>query len=233
MDVWRASLAGDASQFTRYLSILCSEEKSRALRFRFDRDRGRYVFARGILRLILGMYLNEDPEVLCFRYNANGKPSLARQFTDPPVDFNLSHAADVALFAFAHGREVGVDTERMDERLDYAQLVEMVLTAQEIAALYALPERKRRPAFFRAWTRKEAYLKALGSGLSCEPNMIEVSCHYEESHRSVAVMGGPESGQQWSLADLPVGDGFVAAVAAEGSGFSTRLWQWQDDLALR
>ena len=133
-------------------------ERERAARFHFQKDRDHFVAARGILRLILGHYLDQPPEQLRFSYGPFGKPSLAGEADGQQLQFNVSHARGLALYAFARGRALGIDIEYVRADLAGDEIAERFFSRQEVSALRALPENARTHAFFNCWTRKEAYM---------------------------------------------------------------------------
>ena len=146
--------------------LLSADETERARRFAFERDRRRYIVARARLRQLLGERLGTAPESLRFVYEPHGKPALARRAGQRDVRFNLSHCGEIAAYAFAEGREVGVDIEEVRELPDADQLALRFFSRRERAAYLRLPRRERPRGFFNCWTRKEAFVKALGVGLS-------------------------------------------------------------------
>jgi 4'-phosphopantetheinyl transferase len=156
-------LRGPDTVATQFHAILTPDERVRAARFRFPHLQHAFILARGALRILLGRYLQADPGAIALQYGPSGKPALA----DPTsLRFNLSHSADLALFAFASDCEVGIDVERIRPLPDMEQIAIRQFRAQEAAELLALPAGRREPAFFRCWTRMEAVGKALGEGLS-------------------------------------------------------------------
>lgn len=164
--VWQADLAMEPAAVSDYAAWLSADERDRAARFHQARDRERFVAGRGLLRQLLGRYLQTTPEQLVFDYNVHGKPALAAPFADSGLQFNLAHSHDLALFAFTRGRAVGVDVEAVTPDLEIEPLLPRICTAEELAAWQALPVESQRRAFFSLWTRKEALSKALGMGLS-------------------------------------------------------------------
>jgi len=218
--VWRTTLDQTPSRIQTFLGSLGADERARAERFYFERDREHFVVARGVLRAILGRYANRPPERLSFRYSTYGKPSLAGDFEDNALRFNLSHSRGIALYAIARGREVGIDLERVRSDLAVAEIAEQFFSAREIAMLRALPAQSQHEAFFHCWTRKEACIKARGEGLSLPLDRIDVC---------VAPQADSSDGARWSLRGLIPAPGYVAAVAAEGSGWRLAFWQWPDE----
>jgi 4'-phosphopantetheinyl transferase len=222
--VWSVALDVPPHRLTALESSLSDPERARAARFHFRRDRDRFSAARGTLREILGAYLGRPPGEVDFAYGPQGKPRLAPSGPespggpqglggdrDAPLDFNLSHAAGLALVALVRGRPVGVDVEAHRPLGDLLAMARSVMTGAELAAFQALPEEARAPAFFTLWTRKEAYMKATGAGFTLPP-------------QSFAVQG--LAGAGWTLRDLPVGGGFAACVAVRGPVDPLRYASW-------
>ncbi len=198
VDVWRASLDDQPAEAVRLMHTLMSAgEVERARGFFFDRDRRRYIVGRGILRMLLGRYLGIAPHEVEFRYGPNGKPRLAggtrAGVGAAPTFFNVAHSEGLALYAFTHVGEVGIDLELIRDLPDWEQVAEAAFSPHELALLRACPAERQREEFFRAWTRQEAVLKALGTGLGG------------------ATKPGNESG--FNVHPLDVGPGFAAALA--------------------
>jgi 4'-phosphopantetheinyl transferase len=181
--------------------------------------------ARGTLRRILARCLKSDPAALHFDYNQYGKPSLAGESaTASDLRFNLSHSADLALLAVARGLEVGVDVESIQLETDRLNLARRFFGPGETAALLALPPEQQVGAFYACWTRKEAYLKARGSGLSESLKSFQVSLEPGQPARLISTEAG--NVDDWSLADLHPWPGFAAALAVEGPLAGVRCWSW-------
>ena len=207
--VWTASL----DESFPLPEVLDTDEAARARRFYFEHDRRHFATARQILRVLLGRYVGVDAREIVFGYGARGKPFVAAPATE--VRFNVSHSCGRGMFAFAHGRDVGIDLEagaRLKD--DWPGLARRVFSAREQAQLAALPAGERRAAFLNGWTRKEAYLKATGLGIVDGLQTIEVTLGPE---RSCALLAGP-AGLAWSLHDLRADETFAAALAVEGGG---------------
>jgi 4'-phosphopantetheinyl transferase len=191
-------------------SSLDSEEHRRAARFRFERDRQRYVATRGLLRCLLGAALDTPPSALVFEYGSHGKPEIARDHEERKLRFNVSHAAGLAIFATAWERHLGVDLESLDhlakKPADLFDFAMRVFSPREFEIWRALRDNAtRRRALLRAWTRKEAYLKATGEGLRAELNRVEVALDATEPARSLTL-------RNCRLHDLPSPPGFAAAL---------------------
>jgi 4'-phosphopantetheinyl transferase len=208
--------------------ILAQDERERADRYVRAEDRSRFIVGRGVLRTILGSYTGLDPDHLRFGYNPFGKPALAAAAEGQAIHFNVSHADGLALIAVTGAREVGVDVERIRPDLGTGEIAERFFSRVEVAALRALPAARRLEAFFACWTRKEAYLKARGEGLSLPLDRFDVSLGPEQPAALLAVHDDPAEAVRWSLRELVPGPDHVAALAVEGHMWHLRCWQWPD-----
>jgi 4'-phosphopantetheinyl transferase len=180
--------------------------------------------------MILGRYLQREPERLRFSYSAHGKPSLTREAGDPDLRFNLSHSHELVLYAVTCGREVGVDLEQIRPAVAQEQIAERFFAEREVAALRALAPSLQPPAFFHCWTRKEAYIKARGQGLAIRLDQFEVSLAPGEPAALLAVNGSRLEAARWTLRDLAPGPGYAGAVAAEGQDWQLRCWEWPSEI---
>ena len=223
--VWRAPLDAGENTLERLERSLSPDERERAQRFVFQKDRRRFIVARAVLRVLLGRYLNQEPDRIRFVYGPEGKPALAETAAGS-VRFNLSHSEALALYAFTRGREVGIDLEWINPRVAFEELAERFFTPGEASTLRALPDHAREPAFFACWTRKEAYMKAIGKGLSLPTQDFEVTLAPGEPAALISTRHDPDQAMRWSLLELDAGPGFAAALAVEGSGWSLKRWQW-------
>lgn len=225
--VWRAALDQDPSQINSLLRTLSEDEQARAERFYFQFDRERFIVARGALREILGVYLNRAAKSVSFRYGPHGKPALARDSGGNAIHFNASHSHGVALYAITRGREVGIDLEFIRENLEIDELAERFFSQREIATLRELPVNLRKYAFFLCWTRKEAYIKARGEGLSLALDQFDVSLIPGEPAALLRTQADPDEALRWSLRELSIDPGYVSALAVEGCGWALSCWQWR------
>ena len=224
--VWRASLHRPGALADLFWT-LSADERTRAGRFHFARDRDRFVAARGLLRAILGRYLGRDPAQLRFAYGSHGKPALAGA-DENALRFNVAHAGELGLYVAARDREVGVDIERDRTDVNVDALATSVLTPRERELLSALPGERHREAFFGLWTRKEAIAKAVGLRLALPPDGIEVGFPHER--RAAVVPGHPSSAPgRWVVHPLDPGPSYAGAVAVDGEGWQLRCWQWPDE----
>ena len=203
--------------------LLGPQERERALRFAFARDRERYVLTRATLRRLLGSLLGEAPEVLRFGEGPYGKPFLSPPHT---LRFNVSHSGEHALLAFAQGRELGVDLEQARYGVDAEGVARVVFSADEQRAFLALPEEGRRAAFFQLWARKEAVIKAEGTGFAEPSGDFTLTVDPAEPPRLLAHTTRPEALARWSLCDVPVPlPSYSAALVVEGPPAVVRPWQ--------
>ncbi len=214
--VWQARLDQFAGRQGQMLELLSADERERAARFHFAADRSHFIAARALLRTLLGRYLDLPPGQLSFSYGPYGKPALAGEGESRALRFNVSHSHGVALYAVARERDVGVDVEYLRRDILGESLAERFFSAREVATLRALPADVQPQAFFNCWTRKEAFIKARGEGLSFPLDRFEVSLDPKEPAALVSVMDDPREASRWSLQALPVEEGYVAALAVEG-----------------
>jgi 4'-phosphopantetheinyl transferase len=195
--------------------ILMPDERDRADRFHFTEDCNRWIKSRSALRLILGRYLDTSPRDVRFVYGSHGKPSLDPGFHRRPLHFNLTHSADLALLAVTRAMPLGVDVECRRDIPDALQIAESYFCPDEIAELSILHRNEESDAFLRCWTRKEAYLKANGSGLSIPLNKVRVSLGENEPSRILLIDGSSQAAAGWRLYHLAPDPGYVGAVAVE------------------
>ena len=221
--VWRVSLDPETARLGRLEQNLSADERLRAARFRFARDRERFVAARGLLREILALYLNATARRLSIDYGANGKPFLSEHSS---LRFSVSHSLDMALVAVGHGREVGVDIEHARSDIPMEEIAETVFSAPEKRALYRLNGEAKRMAFLRFWTRKEAYIKADGRGMSLLLKHIDVSATTNRAALLDEAIGEWRVCTDWTLHTLATGPDHAAALAAEGEDWRLVCRQW-------
>ena len=224
--VWRSELDKPAFDVSSFLRTLTPDEQARAERFHFQRDREHFIVARGVLRAILGRYLEAEPDRLRFSYGEYGKPDLAEVRGGDSVRFNMSHSNGLALFAVTLDRELGVDLEWIRPGVADDQIAERFFSPREVRILRALPRELQDEAFFNCWTRKEAYIKAKGEGLSMPLNLFDVSLAPGEPAALVSTAADPQEASRWTLRELFPAAGFAAAIAVEGDGWQLNCWQW-------
>ena len=226
--VWCASLDQPVSRFQMLSQTLSPDERMRAERFHFEQDRKRFIIVHGILRMILSSYLSVEPSRLKFCYRKKGKPALADTFGKETICFNLSHSEGIALYVFTQGREIGVDIEHIHDIFEMDQIVERFFSTREKDVFRALPESKKKEAFFNCWTRKEAFIKAIGDGLSRPLDKLGVSLAPGEPARLLRIEGNSKAAYRWSIQELKPRPGFAAAFAVKARSWRLHCWQWSD-----
>lgn len=210
VNVWVRSLQVPSFVEKACYELLSGEEHERATRYRIERPRKDFIVTRGTLRSLAAAYLGTAPLDLSFRYSEYGKPIL-----DGPFDlhFNVSHTEGVALIAFVRAHEIGIDIEKINPKPDVRRLAERFFSVRERHSLEKLSGDELQAAFFRCWTRKEAYVKARGKGLSLPLHQFDVSVAADESHALLATRPDASEADRWTLSDLSTGPGYAAALA--------------------
>jgi 4'-phosphopantetheinyl transferase len=220
--LWHAGLDVESAELNRLEATLSSDERARASRFYFEKDRQCFVARRGILRQILSRYLGCEAREMEFGYGPYGKPFLTSISGEAELRFNLAHSHGMTLFGIARNREIGVDLERVDQSFAYHQIAERFFSRRECSMLRNLPYSQHEEAFFNCWTRKEAYVKAHGAGLQMPLDSFDVSL----------IPGLPpellNSGNEtWVMRAPKLGRGYCAAVVVEGNDCDHKTFEWK------
>ncbi|MEQ9620111.1 MAG: 4'-phosphopantetheinyl transferase superfamily protein [Deltaproteobacteria bacterium] len=207
-----------------YEEIISADERKRADRFRFNEERSKFIQARGVLRTVLGKYLNLRPNELVFDYNKYGKPGLQARINPRNVKFNLSHSRSLAIYAVTKDREVGVDVEYLRDVKRADKIIERFFSQHEREFYGSRPSAIKKLAFFQLWTRKEAYTKAMGAGISLPRDDYTLSLIPGDS--SYRNNRSPVTGnnRKWSLYDIEIDENYKAALAVEGEGHDIRYF---------
>ena len=224
--VWRAVLDLPVARVEALELTLADDERTRAKKFHFQRDRTHYIVARGLLRSILGRYLSRDPRTVQFCYNKYGKPALVEEAGSDVVFFNISHSRGRALFAVTRISDVGVDIEYINKDIECERIAGRFFSPYEVDMLRAVPKERQQEAFFNCWSRKEAYIKARGLGLSLDLNLFDVSLAPGDLAAILNIREEDQDPAHWSLYDLSVGAGYKGALAIKGHPRGIRCWQW-------
>jgi 4'-phosphopantetheinyl transferase len=224
VQIWRVDLEAIRGDESCWQQVLSADESTRASRFHFPADRQRFVATRAVLRTILAGYLATDPKRLTFSYSRMEKPSLGPDHAGSRVTFNVSHSGGIALLAFSRRREIGIDVEQVRRDFDVEAIARRFFSAQEQEQLGAFPGENKFEAFFRCWTRKEAYIKATGEGLSLPLHQFDVSIAPEKSDALLCTRPDNSEAALWSLREIPAGAGYVAALCARGREWHLKNW---------
>jgi 4'-phosphopantetheinyl transferase len=222
--VWRVFLDSTIPQLESLQNILSNDELERAGRFHFERDKNRFVSARGMLRKILGSYLGMDPYELRFEYTFYGKPTLAIKTGYDTLRFNLSHSEAFALYAVTRDRNIGIDLEHIRHDASVDQIAQRFFSKGEICSLEKMPTIERTDAFFQYWTRKEAFTKAIGMGVSFPMEQCDVSLMSGNVLSPITLPEDTKESSRWYGRDLFPGPGYVAAIAVEGKDWDLSCW---------
>jgi len=231
--VWCADLDPVGANCEILVETLSPDEQARAARFHFDQHRNRFIAARWSLRGILGSYLNATPAEIVFAYGAQGKPLLAGDLAASPIQFNLAHSQNLALIAVTRGRDIGVDVEAMRPMTELKEIARRFFSPAEAERLEKVPEADQVRAFFTCWTRKEAYIKATGLGISAGLDKFEVSFSPHDPPALLRHYADPHEPGQWTLFHLEPAAGFIGAIAARELGLHLRSWRWPAEAAAR
>jgi len=231
--IWRGSLDLPAWRGDAMVEVLTPDEVTRADRFHFEADRRHWIVARGCLRNLLGRYLGMHPGEIQFNYNKFGKPSLAESIDKSNLNFSLAHSGSLALYALTLKRQIGVDVECMRPDFTGDKIAWTYFSAREAERLDQIPVALRQQAFFNCWTRKEAFVKAIGAGLSAPLDQFEVSLAPNEPAALLSTHWDHQEASRWSLAALDPGPGYVAAVAVGGHEWELRTWNLDESMPFK
>lgn len=222
--VCRLDLDALTSNVDQWRRLLSPDEQIRAERYISATTRRSFVLTRGLLRLVLAGYLGAEAEQVTFRPSARDKPELGPPYSDSDIGFNVSHANGVSLLAFSRGRSLGVDVERVRPDLDIDSIARRFFSAHEQRELATLDRLERRVAFFRCWTRKEAYIKATGEGLALPLNQFDVSLVPQDTNALRATRPDRREASRWCIREIHAGTGYVAALCVAGHDWQLRSW---------
>ena len=228
--VWRARLNLSDFEIARLATVLSPDEIARADRFRFARHRRRFIVARGILRQLLGNYLDIEPKDLQFDYGDRGKPYLKDVDELISLQFNLSHSQEYALYGFTYHHLVGVDLEYLREMPDLIKIARRFFSNREYELLMRANEEARLKLFFQLWTAKEAYLKAIGTGIADSLADVELAIDKFLSPRLSTIGGDELAAAKWMLCSCIPATDYVASVAIKTTLFvPIDFWHWHQN----
>jgi 4'-phosphopantetheinyl transferase len=226
--VWMASLDQPADMIAKLAPLLSQDEYQRAMRYYRPADRDRFIVGRGILRKILSAYLALPPGQLRFTYNEYGKPTVSDDQNDRGLNFNLSHSAELILYAVTKGRDVGIDIEHIREDFATIEIAEHFFSKDEVAALKSLPMNQRTIGFFNCWSRKEAFIKAKGMGVSYPLDRFTVSLTPGEPPALLKVADDEREVARWKMYELKPRAGYAAAMIATEPPIILKQWRWSE-----
>jgi 4'-phosphopantetheinyl transferase len=214
--VWRIAVEPLIGQVPHLTELLSNNERSRANAFVHAKDRERFIISHGILRILIGCYLEVAPDELQFSQGPYKKPCLDSAYTDSNIQFNLSHSQGYALLALTRQRQIGVDIEYMQPLTNMEQIAANTFSPQENWELENLPPQERLAAFYNCWTRKEAFVKALGKGLYYPLNRFSISLSTEKQSCLLNIDDDPAEAARWAIVELKIAEGYAAGLAVEG-----------------
>lgn len=227
VDLWQIQLANQEWGLQYLRGLLSQDEMQRADRFHFEKHRNRFIVARAAMRMILAAYVGRTPQELVFFYGAKGKPELSPPQNSLKVQFNVSHSEDLALLAVTLEHRVGVDIEFIKDDFATDEIATRFFSEIETRILRTLPPTERTKAFYNCWTRKEAYIKALGEGLSLPLKSFSVTFGPNTVPALSWVDLAPEEISRWQMHDIAAPQGYAAALVIEGQGHYLRQWPWR------
>jgi 4'-phosphopantetheinyl transferase len=228
--IWCASLSASPEDLFHYTSLLSNDELERAKRFYFEKDRNHFIVGRGLLRTILGSYLDVEPPQIEFVYGQYGKPALKTGTHKTALEFNLSHSKDLALYAFSLDRKIGIDIEYVRPMPDMDDFARQFFSLRENILINSLSGKQKEEAFFKIWTCKEAFLKGNGSGLTVPINQVETILNTDGAVMLTSVDEGEEQAENWRLEAFSPVSGYQAALAVEGNGGQILLRHLKENL---
>jgi 4'-phosphopantetheinyl transferase len=229
--IWRVTLELPTVNPNLLRDLLSSNERARAERFVFSQHRDRFIVAHGFLRVILSSYLNCSPAEIAFTYDEHGKPwLLSPDHHGGKLNFNLAHSAMLAIYGVTLGRAIGVDIEHI--RTDFAvdEIARSAFSANDAHCLFSLPPHERQKAFFDGWTRKEAFIKAKGTGLSLPLDQFDVTLAPGEPAALLETRWDKSEVQLWSLRAMDVAPDYAASIAVQGHDWSLKCWQANQEM---
>lgn len=225
MHVWCLELASTGLMPQEQIQLLDAGELERLGRYRFEADRRKFAFRRGILRRLLGNYLQVDPRDIRYAVNEFGKPRLDKKFHSN-LHFNLSASGEISLFAFIENRPVGIDVEQLRGDFDTGPIAGRFFSDSERQELHELPADQKLPGFYNCWTRKEAVIKALGRGLSLPLASFDVNLKPGAPARVVGARENARDAQRVTLQELTPAAGYIAALATLEGGWRLESWRY-------
>jgi len=225
IDVWRTRIDLPEEEVKNYALTLSEEEQERAARFTFPGKYKEYVVSRGLLRRALAHVLKQPVTEFKFSYTESKKPYLSAKHLDQTLSFNISHSHGQALVAISLNRNIGIDIEKIRPDVEYEKLALRFFSTEEYKQLMLLPQDARARSFFAIWTRKEAFVKAIGKGIAFGLSEFDVNINPEEPPLMLATRWNPKDASLWSMATIDTENDFIGTLATDGGEFQLRHWQ--------
>ena len=226
IDIWQTRLDLSVRDIEYYADMLCAEEKQRVDKFKFSKKRHEYIITRGLLRRVLAQTLDTDPHSLQFEYAEHGKPYLTERWQDKTVSFNVTHSGNKALVAVTLERNIGVDIELIRTEVEFDKLSNRFFSADESSSLETYKKQDLSKAFYACWTGKEAYVKALGDGISFGLSEFSVSVDPEEEQVTLVTHWDTDEASRWTIINLDTGKDYIGAIAADKKEIKLRYWEY-------
>ena len=223
LHIWSLNFVVNDDAFNRYHSLLSEDEKKRAGKFRFYKDRRCYVVTKGVLRLLSGGYLNKDAKAIAFDYEEYGKPRYKHETN---LNFNVSHSGDMAIIGFVYDHTIGVDIEKIKNDFDTFDIAINFFSKKEIAALRKIPKLQQYIAFYRCWTRKEAFIKAKGSGLSFPLDQFSVTLDSDLEANLLETLWDTSEKDRWQLTSFIPSNDYIAAIIVDSKFNDIQYFNW-------
>lgn len=214
--IWRLNLEQPDLYYLKFASVLSKKERIRAASFRFNRNRKQFIVGRSVLRIILSFYLDIKPTHLEFKYGLFGKPYIDDRCFKGRIQFNLTHSHELAIYVVANRRRVGVDLEHIKNILDFKRIVTRILSKQEDSIFKKQPKSQQLRTFFDCWTIREAYSKAIGTGLTKVSNQLNFSAILKELACILNTRGHVKRVSNWSICSFTPAPNYTAALVVEG-----------------
>lgn len=211
--IWQLNISQTKSHYDYFYNLLSKDEKLKVERFKFKKDRITSTLARGVLRLLLSKYLNCPTDAIIFKYGEYGKPELVNHKT---VKFNVSHSGEMIVMAFCNHYDIGIDVEYINRDFDVFDIVDNYFSKQEIKALHKIPNNQQTEAFFRGWTRKEAFVKAKSQGLSFPLDSFSISIDADENADLYETVWDKNEKNLWNIVPFETHKDYKAAFAVKG-----------------
>ncbi|GAB1858452.1 4'-phosphopantetheinyl transferase superfamily protein [Flavobacteriaceae bacterium MHTCC 0001] len=224
-DIWVINSAPLSNKVAHFYNLLSEEERHKANKFKFEKDRSMSIIARGALRYLIGNYLTTNPKRIAFTYGDYGKPEIDARSN---LNFNVSHSGELIVIGFVNHIDIGVDVEFIKTDFDVLDIVDHYFSKAEIDALYQLPKLEQTEAFYRGWTRKEAFIKAKGKGLSLDLHSFSITMDSDNTAELYETQWDTNEKLQWQITPFKTLRNYKAAIALKGNATSIRILDIQE-----